>query len=126
MINHWEQKLSSISLDQDTSGTEYIDNFEMFVRKLVKLGENWSDDKKIREFKKGVTDEDYDTEVRVHTGNFAKLIETVRLREQNLQRSANHRSRNNKRTRRVSARDDSDDEEEHTPGKSGKRKTEKG
>ena len=50
MINHWEQKLSSISLDQDTSGTEYIDNFEMFVRKLVKLGENWSDDKKIREY----------------------------------------------------------------------------
>ena len=73
-----------------------------------------------------ITDEDYDTEVRVHTGNFAKLIETVRLREQNLQRSANHRSRNNKRTRRVRAEDDSDDEEEHKPGKSGKRKTEKG
>ena len=124
MINHWERKLSGIALDQDTSATEYINNFEMYVRKLVKLGENWSDDKKIREFKKGVTDDDYDTEVRVHTGNFEKLIETVRQREQHLQRSADHRSRNNKRTtRRVRAGDDSDDEEQK-PSKSSKRKTE--
>jgi hypothetical protein len=111
MIHHWERKLADIALDRDTSATEYINNFEMYVRKLSKLGENWSDDKKIREFKAGVSDEDYDTEVRVHKGTFTKLIETVRVREQDLGRNADNRSRNNKRNRRVMSHDvDTDDE----------------
>ena len=37
MIHHWEQKLKSVALDKDTSATEYINNFEMYVRKLVGL-----------------------------------------------------------------------------------------
>ena len=124
MISHWERKLANISLDQDTSATEYINNFEMYVRKLVKLGENWSDDKKIREFKKGVLDDDYDTEVRVHSGNFDKLIETVRQREQHLERSAEHRSQNNKRSRRVRFKDDDSDDEEQKSNKLTKKKSE--
>lgn len=47
MISHWEYTLEATVLDVDTSGTEYINNYEMYVRKLVKLGENWSDDKKV-------------------------------------------------------------------------------
>ena len=48
MISHWESSLDATVLDADTSVTEYINNFEMYVRKLVKLGETWSDDKKVR------------------------------------------------------------------------------
>ena len=100
-------------LDVDTSDTEYIIFFEMYVRKLMKLGENWTDDKKVREFKKSVSDPDYDTEVRVHKGNFAKLVETVRNREQDLGRSALESSRKNKCTRRVNfGEDDGLDDEE--------------
>ena len=50
MIHHWERKLIGIALDKDTSATEYINNFEMYVRKLMKLGENWTNNKKVREF----------------------------------------------------------------------------
>ena len=85
MIQHWETKLGDISLDKDSSANEYINNVEMYVRKLTKLGENWNDDKMVREFKAGVHDEDYgDIEVRVHSGTFAQLIEVRRGREQDL------------------------------------------
>ena len=110
MISFWERKLNSVTLDRDTSATEYINNFEMYVRKLTNLGENWTDDKKVREFKSGVDDPDYDTEVRVHKGTFDNLIETVRKREQDLDRAADHQSRKNKRTRRVKFEVGSDDE----------------
>ena len=60
----------------------------MYVRKLVKLGETWTDDKKFREFKKSVSDSDYDTEVRIHSRTFTELVEIVRKRKQDLGRSA--------------------------------------
>lgn len=112
MISHWETKLNSINLDQDTSCTEYINNFEMFVRKLTKLGETWTDDKMVREFKQRVDDPDYDTEIRIHTGDFAALIKNVRKREQDLDRQSAHQSKNNKRNRRFvkDAEKDEDDE----------------
>ena len=110
MIQHWETKLANIALDNDTSATEYINNFEMYVRKLTKLGENWNDDKMVREFKTGVSDPDYDTEVRVHSGTFAQLIEVVRAREQDLDRNSTLRSKKNKRTRRARTDDRSDGE----------------
>ena len=113
MITHWENKLSLTTLGIDTSATEYINNFEMHVRKLVKLGENWSDDKKVREFKKYVSDPDYDTEVRIHKGTFAHLVEIVRKREQDLGRLVLESSQKNKRARRAVKFDkDKDDESE--------------
>ena len=44
MVADWENKLEKTILDVDTSATEYINNFEMYVWKLVKLGENWSEE----------------------------------------------------------------------------------
>ena len=38
MVSHWETKLNGIRLDVDTSCTEFINNFEMYTRKLTKLG----------------------------------------------------------------------------------------
>ncbi len=69
---------------------------------------------------------DYDTEVRVHKGNLAKLIEeTVRKREQDLERSAaTHQSQKNKRTRCVGKFENDSDEQEDEKSKSGgKRRT---
>ena len=40
MIHISERKLDGISLDRDTSATEYIKNFEVYVKKLTKLGDN--------------------------------------------------------------------------------------
>ena len=124
MISHWENKMDKTALDVDsTSATEYINNFEMYVRKLVKLGKNWSDDKrKVREFKKSVADPDYETEVRVHNGNFAKLIETVRKREQDLGRAALDTSRVNKRSRRVKYDDETSEDEDKRKSDKYKRK----
>ena len=83
----------------------------MYVRKLVKLGENWSDDKQVREFKKKVSDPDYDTEVRIHKGNLSQLIDIVRKRERDLDTLADHQSKNNKRNRRVAFEKDGDEQE---------------
>ena len=123
MIHHWEQKLKSITLDKDTSATEYINSFEMYVRKLVGLGESWSDDKKIREFKLNVTDPDYDTESRVHNGSFADLVKVIRKREEHLNRLAETTTRSNKRTRRMMQDDEDEDESNKKQSfKSSKRK----
>ena len=112
MISHWETKLNSINLDQDTSCTEYINNFEMFVRKLTKLGETWTDDKMVHEFKQRVYNPDYDTEIRIHTGDITALIKNVRIREQDLDRQSAHQSKNNKCNRCFfkDAEKDEDDE----------------
>ena len=102
MIAHWEKKLRNLQLDQDTSATEYINSFEMYVRKLTELGENWSDAKKVREFKFNVIDEDYDT----YSGDFAELRSKVRIREEFLKKRADEAKFNNKRTRRMKGADE--------------------
>ena len=104
MIAHYEAKLKGLFLDRDTTATEYINNFELYVRKLEKLEGVWSDDKKVREFKDRITDADYDTETRVHTGDFNSLVKSFRSREQDLEK----RSNQDKRQRRFKA--NSDDE----------------
>ena len=48
MISHWESKCDATSLDQDTSATYYINNFEMYAQKLENLTENWTDKEKFR------------------------------------------------------------------------------
>ena len=58
MISYWESKSGTTFLDQDTSATEYINNFERYTLKLEKLGKNWTDRKKVRYFKKGFLDPD--------------------------------------------------------------------
>lgn len=47
MVQHWETKLKALELDKDTSVTEFINYFEIYVRKLDNLRENRSDDKKV-------------------------------------------------------------------------------
>ena len=42
----------------------------MYAQKLEKIGENWTDKKKVQEFKKGFSDPDYGTKVRIHKGTF--------------------------------------------------------
>lgn len=84
MIEHYESKLRNLSLDNDTTATEFINHYEMYVRKLEKLEGDWSDDKKVREFKARVTSDLYDTECRVHTGDFKDLVKIIRKRETDL------------------------------------------
>ena len=101
IFSHWESKLDATSLDQDTYATEYMNNSEMYAQKLGNLGENWTDKKKFWEFKKGVSDPDYDTEVRIHRGTFSELIKIVREIEQDLDQTVMDSSWKNKRTRCV-------------------------
>ena len=57
----------------DLSCTKYINNFEMFLRKLTKLGDIWYDKKVIKNFKQTVEDPDYDTEVTTKYGNVLRF-----------------------------------------------------
>ena len=84
MIQHWEAKLNSLFLDEDTSATDFINFFEMWVRKIEKMDGAWSDSKKKREIKSRIKDEAYETEVRTHTGTYQDLIDSLRIREQEL------------------------------------------
>eukprot|EP00957_Ditylum_brightwellii_P127875 9751565-Ditylum_brightwellii.AAC.1 len=48
MIQHYEAKLHDLHLDIDTTATDFINNFKLYVWKLGRLkGVVWSDDKKI-------------------------------------------------------------------------------
>ena len=52
MIQHWESKLTNISLNVDSSATEYIKNFEMnasLPTNLVKIGTmtRWSENSRL-------------------------------------------------------------------------------
>ena len=89
MIDYYTGKLNALVLDRDTTATEFINNFCSYMRKLENLEDiPWSDEKKLREFKNRVTDEDYDTEKRVHDGNFESLIKKFRTRERDLEKEA--------------------------------------
>ena len=111
MIAHWETKLEENVLDKDTTATAYINNFEMYVRKLKLLNETWDEDKRVREFKKRVEDPDYDTEIHVHKDSFNDMITEIRKREQELDRVARESSKKNKRTRRVVFENDGSSDE---------------
>ena len=87
----------------DTPATEFIDKFEIYVRKLEKYEGQWSDFKKVREFKKRVTDDGYETEIRTCKAGYDELIETVRAREQDLLKE--HINQKGKITRRFKAPD---------------------
>ena len=84
IIDYWDTKLGSLRLDIDTSATEFINNFEIIVRNIEKHEGPWSDFKKVREFKRRVVDDGYETEIRTCKAGYDELIETVRKREQDL------------------------------------------
>lgn len=53
-----------------------------------------------------VTDPDYYTEVWVHSGSFAKLVEIIHKREQDLNQMVDSNINKNKRTRHVTFDDE--------------------
>ena len=66
MLEHYSSKLDSLILDDDSTATEFINNFDIFVRKIEKFDGKWSEEKKIREFKRRVMSNDYNIEKRTH------------------------------------------------------------
>ena len=116
MLEHWSTKLDNLELDDDTTATQFINSFEKFVRKLEQVEKSpWSEEKKIREFKKRVTSEEYDVEKRVHDDGFAELINVFRKRERELEKEDN----NDKVQRRFMRNDDDTKVEKFTPEKQG-------
>ena len=104
IIDYWDTKLQSLRLDVDTPATEFVNKFEIYVRKLEKYEGQWSDFKRVREFKKRVTDDGYETEIRTCKAGYDELIETVRTREQDLLKEQLNQT--GKITRRFKAPDD--------------------
>ena len=86
---------------------------------LTKLGENWSVNKKVPEFKKYVSDPNYDTEFCVRSEDFAALIDTIHKREQDLECAVIDTSCSNKCSRRVHIKED---QESDSKGDNGKEK----
>ena len=84
IVKHYSNKLRNLVLDRDTTASKYINDFEIFVRKLEKYEGAWSEDKRIREFISNVRDDDYDTEMRVHDNSYTDLINAFRKRERDL------------------------------------------
>ena len=84
MVMHWESQLDNLSLDTDTTATEYINKFERYVRNIEILEGTWTDYKKVREFRKRIVDEGYETELRTCKKTYDDLIKVVRAREQDL------------------------------------------
>ena len=106
MLEHYSTKLDALILDNDTTATEFINNFDPFVRKIEKIDGGWSEEKKIREFKKRVTSKDYDVEKRTHKTTFKDLVQNFRDREQAMETEAI----TEKATRRFKKNDDNKSE----------------
>ena len=116
MLEHWSTKLDNLFLDDDTTVTQFINSFEKFVRKLEHVeNSQWSEEKKVREFKKRVTSDDYDVEKRVNNDGLAELINTSRKRERELEKEDN----NDKVQRRFTRNDDDTKSKKVTPEKQG-------
>ena len=59
VISNYETLIEALVLVCDQTATEYINHFEIYTQKLGKLEKApWSDKKRVRDFKKGVTDLD--------------------------------------------------------------------
>ena len=108
MLEHYSTKLDALILDNDTTATEFINNFDLFVRKIEKIDGGWSEEKKIREFKKRVTSKDYDVEKRTHKTTFKDLVQNFRDREQAMETEAI----TEKVTRRFQKNDDNKSEKD--------------
>lgn len=87
MAEHYYNKLDNLYLDNDTTATEFINKFDLYVRKIESFDASWSETKKVREFKKRITSEDYDVEKRTHKSGqpLADLIKMIRDQEQSLE-----------------------------------------
>ena len=91
MMEHYSSKLDALTLDNDTTATDFINDFDIYLRKIEKFDGAWSDEKKVREFKKRIVSSDYDVEKRTHTsqkGSYEDLVQSIRDREQTLQTEA--------------------------------------
>ena len=64
-MEHFEAKAKDLKLSSDTSTTNYMNIFKLYVQKLEKLEGSWIEEKKIQEFKDRVRDEDCDTKLRL-------------------------------------------------------------
>ena len=113
MVAHYEGKLDDLLLDNDSTATEFINSFELFIRKLEKLEGPWSDDKRCREFKDRVSENsDYDTEIRTHVGIYDDLIKAIRKREQALEKKSSSAKRKARRYMvRSKTPDENDDQD---------------
>ena len=90
LADHYTNKLEALFLDHDATATEFVNSFESFTRKIEKFeGQTWSEDKKIREFKRRIIRDDYEIEKR--NSNVTTLIDFISLlkkREQDLEMEA--------------------------------------
>ena len=123
MVAHYEGKLDDLMLDNDSTATQFINSFELYVRKLEKLEAEWTDDKKCREFKDRVSDQsDYDTEVRTHSGDYDSLVRAIRKREQDLEKRSSAAKRKTRRYKALSPTPDSGKDDSDPEGDSGKKR----
>lgn len=118
MADHYTTKLEDLYLDKDTTATEFINSFDIYVRKIEKFDSKWSDAKKIREFLKRIVSEDYEIEKRNHQNatSLDVIITAIRRREQTLDSEAIVESN---KTRRFKRKNDSQDDDEYSASMKG-------
>ena len=79
MMAHHDTKLKDPYNDCDTFATKYICIFGLYVRKLENLEGSWPEEKNIQELKDMVKNEEYDTELHVHSGLFDDLVQYFQI-----------------------------------------------
>ena len=77
IVKHYSNKLRSL---------QFSFKLHQWLRNLCEKNWGaWTEDKKIIEFIENVTDEDYDTEMRVHDDSYINLFNAFRKRERDLE-----------------------------------------
>jgi hypothetical protein len=91
MIEHYRQKMESLSLDEGTVATVYINDFIICCQKLEDKNEGDTAETKRHKFLEKIVDEDYDVVCQQLKGDdtktFEQCVNRIRQREQELELS---------------------------------------
>ncbi|GKY93620.1 hypothetical protein MPSEU_000329400 [Mayamaea pseudoterrestris] len=108
LIDHHRNKLKNAVCDEDHSASEYINTFILSTDKLSELGEAMTDHTKKADFLAGITDPDYEIDIRNLKARanttFNDIVHAIRKREQDIAVEASQRQRGETGSSRTKAR----------------------
>ena len=101
IINHYRSLLESLTLDEKTTASEYVNVFSIASQKLENKNEGDTTESKLARFLDNITDDDYDVVKQQLTGDanttFDTAVSRIRTREQELEDPVNSKRKKVKR-----------------------------
>ena len=97
IVQHYQSRLRKISLNEDTTATEFINEFHLCCQNLDKHKEGYSEKSKTRLFLDLIESDEYEIvktfiETQISTVTFDTVVKTIRAHELSLSRSSDKKA----------------------------------